>query len=96
LARLSTENERGCYCDLWEKDPAQFEDEGVPRGYCGLCETCGRPGHTRHFPGNSPSTGCWCDSHFRLISFIHPLGYRAKPLYLGVAALGFIVWWVLR
>jgi hypothetical protein len=44
-------NERGCYCGIWEKNPAHFESEGIPRGYCGLCEKCGRPGHTRQFPG---------------------------------------------
>lgn len=96
MATLDAANERGCYCGLWEKDPSHFEAEGLPRGFCGKCQTCGRPGHTRHFPGSVPSTGCWCDSHYRLISFIHPMGFNAKFLYGGVVVLGVILWWVLR
>ena len=60
-----SENPRGCQCGLWKKDPAFLEDLKVPRGYCGFCETCGKPGHTRHFPGSMPYTGCWCDHHHR-------------------------------
>jgi hypothetical protein len=38
-------NRRGCYCGLWDTDPQFLEGQGIPRGYCGLCQTCGRPGH---------------------------------------------------
>ena len=68
----STINKRGCYCGLWEKNPAFYETRGVPRGYCGFCMKCGKPGHTRHFPGAVPFTGCWCDFHYRVASIIHP------------------------
>ena len=58
---------RDCYCNLWETDPAVFE-KGLPRGYCGFCEVCGKPGHTRHYPGPRPYTGSWCDEHYAGLS----------------------------
>ena len=88
-------NERGCYCGIWDKNPAYFESQGVPRGYCGLCQRCKAPGHTRHFPGAAPYTACWCDRHYRILSIVHPLGTIGKFVYLGLLAL--IVWlpWIL-
>jgi hypothetical protein len=90
-----TMNERGCYCGIWDKNPAFFEAQGVPRGYCGLCDWCGQPGHTRHFPGAVPSTGTWCDAHYRRLSMVHPLGFPGLLIYSGavIAALAF---WFLR
>ena len=58
---LARAEKLGCYCILWDKDPEHLKNKQVPEGYCGLCETCGRPGHTRHFPGAVPYTGPWCD-----------------------------------
>ena len=87
-------NERGCYCGLWEKNPTHFESLGVPRGYCGFCQTCGSPGHTRHFPGAVPSTGCWCDVHYRRASWLHPLGTYGIFFYTAVIAAVFGVWWI--
>ncbi|MDX2038717.1 MAG: hypothetical protein SFX72_18875 [Isosphaeraceae bacterium] len=63
---------RGCYCGLWETKPEVLEGQGVARGYCGKCEVCGAPGHTRHFPGSLPYTGAWCDRHYRRIALTHP------------------------
>jgi hypothetical protein len=40
-------SERACYC-------------GPDDAFCGTCETCGRPGHTRHMR-EQPFTGAWCD-----------------------------------
>jgi hypothetical protein len=57
-------DERGCYCGVWDTNPQAFEELGYPRGFCGLCEVCKAPGHTRHYPGPVPCTGCWCDKHF--------------------------------
>jgi len=85
-------NKRGCYCGIWDTDPAHFESEGVPRGFCGFCETCNKPGHTRHFPGSVPYTGCWCDFHYRRLSIIHPLGSYGTFLYFGVAAMIVVLW----
>jgi len=28
----------------------------------GICEVCKKPGKIRHFPGDLPYTGCWCDT----------------------------------
>jgi len=41
-------------------------------------------------------TGCWCDFHYRLVSFIHPLGFPGILLYFGLAAAGLILWLMLR
>jgi len=70
-----------CYCNLWDKNPAHMESQGIPRGYCGFCQRCRRPGHVRHFPGAAPYTGCWCDRHYRLLSIVHPLGSRGILVY---------------
>ena len=77
-------NERGCYCSLWSTNPTGLESRGVPRGYCGHCQTCGEPGHTRHFPGATPYTGSWCDKHYRRLSWLHPLASRGMFLYFLV------------
>lgn len=61
-----------------------------------LLQTCKGPGHTRHFPGAVPYTGCWCDFHYRLLSFIHPLGFPGTLLYFGVGVIGVVLWIVLR
>ena len=90
-------NERGCYCALWEKNPAHLESQGIPRGYCGLCDKCGRPGHTRQFPGAVPYTGSWCHSHYRLLSFVHPFGTFGILLYsAGLVTVGMALWYYLR
>ena len=57
-------DKRDCYCGVWDTNPAAFEAEGYPVGFCGMCEVCGTPGHTRHYPGPAPYTGCWCDPHY--------------------------------
>ena len=50
---------RGCYCGVWDKDPKVYEDLGYERGYCGTCDRCGKPGHTRPYPAlfHSPVAG---------------------------------------
>jgi hypothetical protein len=79
---------------MWNKEPAHFESRAVPRGYCGFCQTCKKPGHIRHFPGAIPYTGCWCDYHYRLISLIHPLGSYGSLLYFAVVVAAGILWFV--
>jgi len=88
-------NERGCYCEIWDKNPAFFESQGVPRGYCGFCQRCEAPGHTRHFPGAAPYTGCWCDRHYRVLSIVHPLGRIGMFVYFGLLALILWIPWIL-
>jgi hypothetical protein len=52
---------RSCYCSLWETNPEFLQKQGLPHGYCGICDLCGDPGHTGHYPGPVPVTGAWCD-----------------------------------
>jgi hypothetical protein len=60
----------GCYCGV----AAFEEDPEIPPGYCGLCDACGKPGHTLHFPGAVPFTGSWCRYHYYRAMVCHPLG----------------------
>ena len=57
------ENERNagrhCYCFIRNYDPKILK--GIPEGYCGLCDECGKPGHTRAY---GAFTGTWCDEHW--------------------------------
>jgi O-acetyl-ADP-ribose deacetylase len=78
-------NARGCYCSLWEKSPQTLEKQGVPRGYCGICERCGKPGHLRHAPGTAPYTGAWCDRCYRMLAIGH-YAFWFMPITL------FIIW----
>jgi hypothetical protein len=64
--------QHGCYCGVWDKNPALYEKLGYPLGFCGICERCGVPGHTRHFPGPIPYTGSWCDRCYRILAWTWP------------------------
>jgi hypothetical protein len=83
-----------CNCTLWTTRPEVLRDQGVPRGYCGLCDRCGKPGHTRHFPGAAPFTSCWCDAHYRRAKWLHPLGARGSLLWaaLVLVCLAGLLW----
>lgn len=61
---MANPDERACYCGLWETKPEALREQGVPDGFCGMCQNCGQPGHTRHYPGSVPYTGAWCDACF--------------------------------
>lgn len=82
-----------CYCDLWEKEDMRqdFLRRGVPPGFCGLCERCGRPEHLRLLPG-SAQTRCLCFRH----RLLHYAGIFASPFNIyGLATwfgLGFTAW----
>ena len=62
----------GCYCGLWQTNPEVLRSQGVPEGYCGLCQVCSKPGHTRHYPGPVPYTGAWCDPCYRRLAWRAP------------------------
>lgn len=81
--------QRNCYCGLWEKSPETLEEQGVPPGYCGLCQVCGAPGHTRHFPGAVPYTGAWCDKHYRRTLLLDPRG--AIGCYVWLAGIALLI-----
>lgn len=62
----SSQKKRMCYCDSIS---AEWKaEQGLPEGFCGVCERCGAPGHTQHFPGPVPYTGAWCDRCVRIVA----------------------------
>ncbi len=64
-----------CYCEERSLRPELAEEmKEFPLGYCGLCEICGKPGHTRAHP-RLPATGAWCDEHWNEL-----VGYRVFTL----------------
>lgn len=88
MSEQTVMNKRGCYCTvLREKDPDYFEKQGIPDGFCGVCIKCGKPGHTRHHPGAVPFTGAWCDRHYRVTAWTHPLAFPGGILWLSAIAL---------
>lgn len=89
--RIVQFNRRNCYCDLWEKAPEMLEKQGIPRGYCGICEKCGQPGHLRHFPGPVPATGSWCDRHYLMTMILNPRGNIGMILWLGAVLFGLML-----
>ena len=80
-----TARDRNCYCGVWDKDPITYESQGYPLGYCGVCERCGVPGHTRHFPGPVPYTGAWCDRCYRVVKWTWPFRSVAGWFYIFAA-----------
>ena len=58
---------RMCYCD--SLDSEWKAARGYAPGFCGVCERCGKPGHTQHFPGPVPYTGAWCDRCVKIVAF---------------------------
>jgi hypothetical protein len=83
-----------CYCSLWETHPKTLEDQGIPPGYCGLCDVCGAPGHMRHFPGAAPYTGAWCRRHYRRAMWLHPLGRGGAWIWLaGLFSILALLYW---
>lgn len=58
----------GCYCEERRTNPALAETMAdIPEGYCGICEVCGAPGHTRAHP-RAPVTSAWCDEHYAALT----------------------------
>jgi len=80
-----------CYCGLWKKSPKTLEDEGIPRGFCGLCQVCKKPGHTMHFPGAVAFTGSWCKRHYYRVMILHPLGSIGMFIWGGLVMAGIFI-----
>ena len=56
---------RGCYCKERQNNPALAESmKDIPEGFCGICDICGKPGHTCCHP-TLPTSGSWCDEHWQ-------------------------------
>jgi len=78
------QTESSCYCEHIDDDFRKKEN--IPEGYCGICEMCGKPGHTRHYPGARPYTSSWCDECYAEISKPR----KGLPLLYTVFVLGII------
>lgn len=75
---------RDCYCGLWDSNPQHFTNHQLPQGFCGVCDRCGAPGHTRHFPGPVPVTGAWCDRCYQIVCWTWPLYTPAGWLRIAI------------
>ncbi len=51
-----------------------------------MCERCGKPGHTRPFPGPVPYTGAWCDWCCRIVAWTWPLRTLAGWYFIALVA----------
>jgi hypothetical protein len=60
-----------------------------------MCDTCGKPGHTLHFPGSAPFTGSWCKFHYYRTMVLHPCGSIGTLLW-GIIVFGGIIVLVLK
>lgn len=92
--KAPAENPRGCYCGLWETKPEFMREKNYPPGFCGFCERCGAPGHTRHFPGPVPYTGTWCDRCYRIVPWTNPITLAQRLAVIG--ALVAVTWFIIR
>lgn len=76
---------RNCYCHSLS---AEFRHEQkIPDGYCGICERCGKPGHTQHFPGPVPYTGAWCDRCVKIVALTWPLKRPIVWVAIGIVVI---------
>ena len=89
---VSNAKERGCYCGLWRTSPETLIEQGLPKGFCGLCEICKQPGHTRHFPGPVARTGSWCDRHHLLATLLHPMEFTGRKVWRVIGILMIIAY----
>jgi hypothetical protein len=85
---------RNCYCHLWKKDPEVLKKQGIPEGYCGICERCGKFGHMSHYPGPVPYTGAWCDRCYRIVGWTWP--FRIPLLWPVIILLGWVAYKLIR
>jgi len=74
---------RGCYCGAFDQE--YLDQNNIPEGFCGICERCGQPGHTRHYPGAVPYTGSWCDRCFKIEGYLYWV--KMVLIWIGIPAL---------
>lgn len=61
---MQDEQNEYCYCNERLSNPKLKESmKDLPEGFCGICDICGKPGHTKAHP-SLPTTGAWCDEHW--------------------------------
>lgn len=79
-----------CYCEERQSNPELAREMAdIPDGYCGFCDLCGQPGHTRAHP-DSPTTGAWCDEHWKALlnrSSFSPANLIRYGFYLAIFGL---------
>lgn len=85
---------RNCYCELWKTKPEILREQGVPEGFCGMCERCGQPGHTSHYPGPVPYTGSWCDRCYRILAWTWP--FRVPVYWVVWLVIGWGIYTAIR
>jgi hypothetical protein len=90
----------GCYCEDRKNNPKIAElMRDIPEGFCGVCDVCGSPGHTRAHP-SLPVSGAWCDEHWAELVAprrITPDRLMATAiLAIALAAIGLSLWRSLR
>ncbi len=76
-----------CYCDSLSTE--WKTQQGYPEGFCGICERCGKPGHTQHFPGPVPYTGAWCDRCVKIVAYTWV--FKNPVVLMVLAVLGVII-----
>jgi hypothetical protein len=88
-----------CYCKERVSNPKLAEEmKGIPIGYCGLCDICGKPGHMRAHP-RLPTTGRWCDEHwnelmtYRIITFGDIAQYVFYTVIIGISIYSIVSAW---
>ena len=67
-----------------------MRERKIPQGFCGMCERCGIPGHTRHFPGPVPYTGSWCDRCYKVVAWTWPL--RNPIVWIFAVGIGWVLY----
>ena len=72
-------------------DDKYRQEQGIPDGFCGICERCGKPGHTQHFPGPVPYTGAWCDWCVRIVAI---MWYLKTILFMAIPLVG--IYWIIK
>lgn len=89
----SNQNKRECSCD--DIDDEYRRENKIADGFCGICEECGKPGHTQRFPGYEPRYGAWCDKCLQMVAEREKKKSLSLTLaYLGVLAfiIGSVLW----
>ncbi|MCV6638047.1 hypothetical protein [Candidatus Albibeggiatoa sp. nov. NOAA] len=90
------ENDESCYCQERQRNPELAKAlKEIPEGYCGICEVCGKWGHTRAHP-RLPITSAWCDEHWeqlanhKIINLAEIIHFVGLLLILSTAA--YMLW----
>ena len=89
-------SESDCYCQERQHNPQLAKQlANIPEGYCGICEVCGKWGHTRAHP-RLPITSAWCDEHWQQLAQHHTITLadiiHFSGLFLITLSVVFMLW----